>query len=203
MPAPEGVIGFVDVPGHERLIHNMLAGASGIDFALLVVAADDGVMPQTREHLAILDLLGIGRGLVALTKADLVDADRRAAARAGVANALLGTGLEAAEIVAVSSATGDGVEELRGRLLAAARETVAKPADAPFRLAVDRCFTLPGSGTVVTGTVLAGTVAPGDHLVASPSGLAGPRPRPARPEPQGRARRPGRPLRAQPRRRRA
>ncbi len=172
MPAGDGVIGFVDVPGHERLVHNMLAGASGIDFALLVVAADDGPMPQTREHLAILDLLGLTRGLVALTKADLVDPDRLAAARNETANALIGTGLEGAEIVAVSSATGAGVAALRARLEAAAAERSARPAGAPFRLAVDRSFTLPGAGTVVTGTVLAGSVAPGDHLVASPSGLA-------------------------------
>ena len=172
MPAGDGVIGFVDVPGHERLVHNMLAGASGIDFALLVVAADDGPMPQTREHLAILDLLGLTRGLVALTKADLVDPDRLAAARNETANALIGTGLDGAEIVAVSSATGAGVAALRARLEAAAAERSARPAGAPFRLAVDRSFTLPGAGTVVTGTVLAGSVAPGDHLVASPSGLA-------------------------------
>ena len=101
MPGADGkVIGFVDVPGHERFVHNMLAGATGIDFALLVVAADDGVMPQTREHLAILDLLGIERGIVALTKADLVEPDRLAAAHNEVANALLGTKLEGIEIIA-------------------------------------------------------------------------------------------------------
>ncbi len=172
MPATDGaVIGFVDVPGHERLIHNMLAGASGIDFALVVVAADDGVMPQTREHLAILDLLGLDRGLVALTKIDAADPDRIAAARNGIANALLGTGLEGAEIVPVSSVTGEGVETLRARLLRADRGVLAKPAEAPFRLAVDRAFTLPGSGTIVTGTVLSGHVAAGDRLRASPSGL--------------------------------
>ncbi len=172
LPTDAGVIGFVDVPGHERLVHNMLAGASGVDFALLVVAADDGVMPQTREHLAILDLLGLTRGLVALTKVDMVEPDRIAAARAGIANALLGTGLEGADILPVSSATGEGVDGLRARLEAAAHETVRKPADAPFRLAVDRSFTLAGAGTVVTGTVLAGRVRPGDQLRASPTGLA-------------------------------
>ncbi len=168
----DGVIGFIDVPGHEQLIHNMLAGASGIDFALLVVAADDGMMPQTREHLAILDLLGLSRGLVALTKIDLVDADRVAAARNEVANALIGTALEGAAIVAVSSVTNAGVDDLRAGLELAALETLRKPAEAQFRLAVDRSFTLQGSGTVVTGTVLSGSVVPGDHLVASPSGLA-------------------------------
>ena len=160
------------MPGHERLVHNMLAGATGIDFVLLVVAADDGVMPQTREHLAILDLLGVSRGVVALTKSDLVDADRLAAARSGIANALIGTGIEAAQILPVSSATGAGIADLRDRLCAAALVTTAKPADGRFRLAVDRCFTLPGAGTVVTGTVLCGAVAPGDQLLVSPSGLA-------------------------------
>ncbi len=172
MEAGEGeVIGFVDVPGHEKLVHNMLAGATGIDFAMLVVAADDGVMPQTREHLAIIDLLGIDRGLVALTKSDVVDGDRLAAARAEIANALIGTSLESAEILAVSSTTGEGVEALRMRLEAEARGTERKSADAPFRLAVDRSFTLQGAGTVVTGTVLSGEVAVGDQLVVSPSGL--------------------------------
>ena len=171
LPAADGaVLGFVDVPGHERLVHNMLAGASGIDFALLVVAADDGVMPQTREHLAILDLLGLTRGLVALTKIDAADPDRVAAARSGIANALLGTGLEGADILPVSSVTGEGVAALRDRILRAARDTPARRADAPFRLAIDRSFTLPGSGTVVTGTVLAGHVAPGHRLLASPEG---------------------------------
>ena len=115
------MLGFVDVPGHERFVHNMLAGATGIDFVLLVVAADDGVMPQTREHLAIVDLLGIGRGIVALTKADLVDAGARAPrSRAEIASALAGTGLAGAEIVPVSTVTGEGIDELRARLLAAA-----------------------------------------------------------------------------------
>ncbi len=170
MPGPEdGAIGFVDVPGHERLVHNMLAGATGIDFAMLVVAADDGVMPQTREHLAILDLLGLRRGLVALTKSDLVGAERLAAVRAGIAGALAGSGLEGADVLAVSSATGAGIEALRARLLSEAA-TIGKAVDAPFRLAVDRSFTLQGTGTVVTGTVLSGTVAPGDQLIVSPSG---------------------------------
>ncbi len=170
-PIGEAVVGFVDVPGHERLVHNMLAGASGIDFALIVVAADDGVMPQTREHLAIIDLLGVPRGLIALTKTDLADPDRIAAAEAGIANALIGTSLEGAPVLPVSSATGAGMDTLRAALERAARETVAKPLDAPFRLAVDRAFTLQGAGTVVTGTVLSGTVRPGDQVVASPAGI--------------------------------
>ncbi|HVH01848.1 MAG TPA: selenocysteine-specific translation elongation factor, partial [Amaricoccus sp.] len=159
MPGPPGsVIGFVDVPGHERLVHNMLAGASGVDFALVVVAADDGVMPQTREHLAILDLLGIRRGLVALTKIDAVAPARVGAARAEIAVALEGTALAGAEILSVSSVSGAGIPALRARLEAAAAEADADPADTPFRLAVDRSFTLQGTGTVVTGTVLAGRV---------------------------------------------
>ena len=172
MPGADGkVIGFVDVPGHERFVHNMLVGATGIDFALLVVAADDGVMPQTREHLAILDLLGIERGIVALTKADLVEPDRLAASHNEVANALLGTKLEGIEIIPTSYVTGIGISELHGRLLEASMQEHRQEAGA-FRLAVDRCFTLPGAGTVVTGIVLSGSVAVGDHVVISPKGIS-------------------------------
>ncbi len=173
LPAPDGaILGFVDVPGHERFIHNMLAGATGIDFALLVVAADDGVMPQTREHLAILDLLGVQQGMVALTKTDLVTSERCAEAAAEVAAMLAPTALAGAEIVPVSAATGAGIEALRDKLFAAARTLRARAADGRFRLAVDRCFTLAGAGTVVTGTVLSGAVAEDDRVVVSPSGLA-------------------------------
>ena len=115
------VLGFVDVPGHERFIRNMLAGATGVDFVLLVVAADDGVMPQTREHLAILDLLCVGRGLVALSKVDLVSSERRAEAEREVRDALRGTGLAASEVVGVSSVTGEGVEALWAAIFAAVR----------------------------------------------------------------------------------
>ena len=166
-----GVLGFVDVPGHEKFIHNMLAGATGIDLVLLAVAADDGVMPQTREHLAILDLLGVTRGIVALTKVDLVTEDLRAAATEEIAAALAGTALAGADIVPVSAATGEGVDALRDRLLDAARGFRAASAAGRFRLAVDRCFTLPGAGTVVTGTVLSGSVKVGDAVTVSPSGL--------------------------------
>jgi selenocysteine-specific elongation factor len=172
MPAPGGeVIGFVDVPGHEKFVHNMLAGAGGIDFALLVIAADDGIMPQTREHLAILDLLGIDRGLVAMTKVDLVDAERPKVVRAEIARALEGTGLAASEIVPVSAVSGEGIDTLRARLFAHTQAVERKPAEGRFRLAVDRSFTLSGVGTVVTGTVVSGAVAVGDHVVVSPSGL--------------------------------
>src|SRR5919199_534959 len=115
-----GVLGFVDVPGHERLVHTMIAGAASIGMALLVVAADDGVMPQTREHLQILSLLGIGRGLVALTKTDLVDADRAIEVELEIAALLEGTKLAGAEVFPVSAVTGAGIAALRDRLLAEA-----------------------------------------------------------------------------------
>jgi selenocysteine-specific elongation factor len=173
MPAPNGaVLGFVDVPGHEKFIHNMLAGAGGIDFVLLVVAADDGVMPQTREHLAIVDLLGVERGVVALSKADLVPPERREAATAQIAQLLEGTGLANTDILPVSSITGEGIDGLRARLFAEAQAASRRATTGRFRLAVDRSFSLPGVGTVVTGTVLSGAVAVGDHLTISPSGLA-------------------------------
>ena len=165
------VTGFVDVPGHERLIHTMLAGAGGIDFALLVVAADDGVMPQTREHVAILDLLGIGRGVVALTKADLGGPERRAGAAAEIRAALAATGLRDAPVIAVSSLTGEGIAELRAVLTAAEAATEPPAADAPLRFAVDRSFTLAGAGTVATGMVLTGRVRVDDIVTVSPSGL--------------------------------
>lgn len=165
------ITGFVDVPGHERLIHTMLAGAGGIDFALLVVAADDGIMPQTREHLAILDLLGIKRGIVALTKADLVGPERRADLAAEIRAALVDTGLSQAPIIAVSSLTGEGVEALRHTLAAAETETAARSDAGLLRFAVDRSFTLSGAGTVVTGMVLGGRVGLDDTVTVSPSGL--------------------------------
>ena len=173
LPAPDGsVLGFVDVPGHEKFVHNMLAGATGIDFVLLAIAADDGVMPQTREHLAIVDLLGIERGLVALTKADLAEPPQRAKVADGIRQALSTTKLADADILPVSTVTGEGVDELRHRLFEAARTIHASDTRGRFRLAVDRCFTLAGTGTVVTGTVLSGTVSVGDHVIVSPSGLA-------------------------------
>src|SRR5206468_12611486 len=172
LPASHGgVLGFVDVPGHERFIHNMLAGATGIDFVLLVVAADDGIMPQTREHLEIIDLLGVKRGAVALTKIDRVESARVAAARAEIEALLRGTALAGSPVFALSSITGDGVPALRAHLEAvAASPPPAGTADGCFRLAVDRCFTISGSGTVVTGTVFSGSVCVGDHLLVSPPG---------------------------------
>jgi selenocysteine-specific elongation factor len=172
LPAPDGaVLGFIDVPGHEKFVHNMLAGATGIDFVLLTVAVDDGVMPQTREHLAIVDLLGIERGVVALTKADLAAPARRAAVASDIARALSATRLAGADIVAVSAATGEGVDDLRQKLFDISRTIGARAALGRFRLAVDRSFTLTGIGTIVTGTVLSGAVSMGDRVVVSPSGL--------------------------------
>jgi selenocysteine-specific elongation factor len=171
LPTPDGaVLGFVDVPGHEKFVHNMLAGATGIDFVLLVIAADDGVMPQTQEHLAIVDLLGIGRGIVALTKTDLVSAERSAAAIEEVTELLSPTALAGSEIIPVSAITGEGVGVLRARLIAAAQSIRRAGASGRARLAVDRCFTLQGAGTVVTGTVLSGAFMIGDHVIISPSG---------------------------------
>jgi selenocysteine-specific elongation factor len=165
------VTGFVDVPGHEKFVHTMLAGAGGIDLALLVVAADDGIMPQTREHLAILDLLGVSRAIVALTKADLAGPDRIAALGAEIVATLALTGLSGAPVMPVSAMTGMGVDALRGALVRAEAETAARASDSRFRLVVDRSFTLAGAGTVVTGTVVSGRVALGDQVVISPSGL--------------------------------
>jgi selenocysteine-specific elongation factor len=165
-------LGFIDVPGHERFVHTMVAGASGIDIALLVVAADDGVMPQTLEHLAILDLLRIGRGLIALTKADLATSERLAEVNAQIREATAGTMLDGADILPVSSTTGLGIDALRDRLAAEARALGDRAADGRFRLAVDRVFTLHGIGVVVTGTVLSGVVRVKDQVLLSPSGLA-------------------------------
>jgi selenocysteine-specific elongation factor len=173
LPADDGaVLGFVDVPGHEKFVRNMLAGATGIDYVLLVVAADDGVMPQTIEHLAIVDLLGITHGIVALTKIDLVSPARRDEVAHDIRDRLSGTRLAQLEILPVSTLTGKGIAELRSELFAAARRFVARVASGCFRLAVDRCFTLNGVGTVVTGTVLSGAVGVGEAVRISPCGLS-------------------------------
>jgi selenocysteine-specific elongation factor len=160
--------GFVDVPGHERFVHTMLAGASGIDTALLVVALPEGIRPQTREHFQILSLLGIDRGVVALTKADIA-ADRVPAVAAELRALLAGTPLAGAPMVPVSAVTGQGIAALRDALLAAAGPT-RPPAGHP-RLAVDRAFTLSGAGLIVTGTLVSGRIAVEDRLLLSPSGL--------------------------------
>src|SRR5690349_662073 len=162
--------GFIDVPGHERFTHNMLAGAQGIDLVLLVVAADDGVMPQTREHLAIVELLGIPRALVAITKCDRVDGARVQAVREQV-SALLAPGPYAgAPLMALSSVTFDGIDTLRQALLDAQREVSQRSTEGGFRLAIDRAFSVAGAGIVVTGTALSGQVAVGDTLLLGPQG---------------------------------
>jgi selenocysteine-specific elongation factor len=167
-----GVAGVVDVPGHEAFVRTMLAGATGIDLALLVVAADEGVMPQTREHVAILNLLGVQGGVVALTKRDLVDDDWLDLVRLELAEALAGTTLEHAPMIPTSVVSGAGLGELREALAAAAREIVARPADDVFRLPIDRAFTVKGTGTVVTGTVWSGTIARDDVVRIMPGDRA-------------------------------
>ena len=166
-------LGFVDVPGHERLVRTMVAGATGVDCALLVVAADDGVMPQTREHAAILDLLGLARGVVAITKADRVGPERIAAVAEEARALLAGTGLAGAPILPCSALTGTGIPEVLAQLEEAGADAASRAADRErgFRLAIDRCFTLPGAGLVVTGAVHAGTVRIGDRVVVSAKGI--------------------------------
>jgi selenocysteine-specific elongation factor len=168
------VLGFIDVPGHERLVHTMVAGACGIDFALLVVAADDGVMPQTREHLAILGLLGVSNGAVALTKVDRVGEERLHAVKTEIAATLASTALSAAPVFALNATVPDdpGTESLRQHLHATAARFPMRRAQGLFRLAVDRVFTLPGHGTVVTGTVFSGEIAVGDTVSVMPSGVS-------------------------------
>ena len=159
---------IVDVPGHERFIHTMLAGAGGVDAVLLVVAADAGVQPQTAEHFQICRLLGLQRGAVALTKCDLGSAEQRAAVRGQVSSLVAGSFLAEAPLLAVSSKTGEGLAALRGAL--EALPAAARDAGAPFRLPVDRAFAMPGFGAVVTGTLLAGTIRPGAEAVLEPGG---------------------------------
>ena len=162
-------LGFVDVPGHERFVHNMLAGATGIDAALLVVSAVEGIKPQTVEHLQIVDLLGLDRGIVALTKSDLTNDDQILERMAEVETLLASTSLKGAEIIPVSALTGQGIDELKAKLLALGES--GKGVTGFARLAVDRCFVLSGAGVVVTGTIHAGEIKVDDRLVLTPSGL--------------------------------
>src|SRR5688572_4055624 len=164
-------ISIVDVPGHERFVKNMLAGVGGIDAALLVVAADEGIMPQTREHLAILNLLGIGRGLVALTKKDLVDDEWIGLLTEEIGDALKGTTLAGAKVVPVSALGRDGLETLKTELDQLLEQTPAKRDVGRPRLPVDRVFSLGGFGTVVTGTLLDGALTLGQELEVLPAGL--------------------------------
>ncbi len=158
-------LGYVDVPGHERFVKNMLAGVATIDFALLVVAADDGVMPQTEEHLAILGLLGIQHGAVAITKIDRVEADRVHEVEAEVEALLAPTALAGAPMFPVSGEVGTGMDALRQHLEDAARSHADRAVKGHFRLSVDRAFTVPGAGLIVTGAVFSGQVAVGDRLL--------------------------------------
>jgi len=166
-----GRLGFVDVPGHTRFISNMLAGVSAIDCALLVIAADDGVMPQTKEHLEILNLLGIRQGLIALTKIDRVDPARVEEVSEQIQQATANTFLEEAEIFPVSSETGEGIDTLQVALEVTAEEISTRSQDGLFRLAIDRCFSVKGSGIVVTGSVFAGSIATGDEVFLMPQGI--------------------------------
>jgi selenocysteine-specific elongation factor len=165
------VLGFVDVPGHGRFIRNMLAGVGAIDYALLVVAADDGCMPQTAEHLAILDLLKIPAGVIVITKTDRMAPERVAQVKAQIAARVRGTFLEDADIFPVSNPTGEGIEALRTYLFDIASAAGRRRKGGHFRLAVDRRFSLRGVGLVVTGAVFSGSVAVGDQLVISPTGI--------------------------------
>jgi selenocysteine-specific elongation factor len=163
-------LGFVDVPGHERFIRNMLAGVAGIDFALLVIAADDGPMQQTLEHLTILDLLGVNRGAVALSKIDRVASERVEEVAHNVSALLQNSSLAGAPVFPLSGLSGQGVAKLRVYLEDAARQMGGRDAVGNFRLAVDRCFTVTGAGVVVTGSVFSGRVVIGDQLILSPQG---------------------------------
>jgi selenocysteine-specific elongation factor len=165
-------VSVVDVPGHERFIRTMVAGASGIDLALIVVACDDGVMPQTREHVAICTLLGIERAVVALTKRDLVEDIEAGLARAEVEELLAGGPLAAAEIVETAISDADSIERVRSAIERASEGLSPVHADGATRLPIDRSFTLRGIGSVVTGTLWSGTVGIGDHLVLAPDGPA-------------------------------
>lgn len=165
-----GEVSVVDVPGHERFVNNMLAGVGGIDVALLVVAADESVMPQTREHLAILDLLRIPRGMVALTKTDLVDDEWLELVSADVEDALGGTALEGARILPVSAHTGEGLPELIGAIDAMLQDIPAKRDLARPRLPIDRAFTMTGFGTVVTGTLIDGHLETGQEVELAVAG---------------------------------
>jgi selenocysteine-specific elongation factor len=168
---PSGrTMGVVDVPGHEKFVRQMVAGATGIDVVLLVVAADDGVMPQTREHLAIIDLLGVSRGVVAITKADLADEEWLEVVRADVEQLISATSIAGAPIVPVSAKAGTGLTELLAALDAVADTTEPRHAELPMRLPVDRVFTIAGAGTVVTGTMWSGTAKRDDAVELFPSG---------------------------------
>jgi selenocysteine-specific elongation factor len=163
-------LGFIDVPGHERFVKNMLAGASGIDVVLMVIAAGEAVMPQTREHFDICRLLGLRHGVVAMTKSDLADADTLELTRMEIEEFVAGSFLENAPIVAVSAVTGAGIDELRQALVNAASDAVVKDASSYFRLPIDRSFSMRGHGCVVTGTLISGTLNVEEEVELFPPG---------------------------------
>ena len=169
---PSGnIISIIDVPGHEKFVKTMVAGVTGIDFVMLVVAADEGVMPQTLEHIDILSLLNVKDGVVALTKNDLVDDEWLEMVRGDIVKALKGTTLEGIPIISVSSLTGSGIDELVGSLEKLTLKASSEAGHALFRLPVDRVFTMTGHGTVITGTVSGGTISKGDVVEILPEGL--------------------------------
>jgi selenocysteine-specific elongation factor len=171
---PDGrTVGIIDVPGHERFVRNMVAGATGIDMVMLVVAADDGVMPQTREHLAIMRILGVSRGFVVLTKIDMVDEEMVLLAEDDIRGAVAGTFLEGAPIVPISSTTGVGLDALKTLLAKLASEAVPRTAEGVFRMPIQRVFSARGFGTVVTGIPVSGTARVGEVLEVLPSGKKG------------------------------
>jgi len=171
MDLGERRIAVVDVPGHERFVKSMVAGATGLDLVTLVIAADEGVMPQTREHLDICELLGVRRGLIVLSKSDLVDQEWLGMVTADVRAAVANTFLATAPIIPVSTKTGAGMDDLRAAIAKSIDELPPRPSGGVFRLPVDRIFTVKGFGTIVTGTVLGGEVKLGDELAVIPSGL--------------------------------
>jgi selenocysteine-specific elongation factor len=164
-------LGIVDVPGHEKFVKNMVAGATGIDIVVMVIAADEGVMPQTREHMEICTLLGVQYGLVALTKVDLVDKEWLELALEDVREFIRGTFLESSPIIPVSAVTGRGIPEFIDALDGLSRKIPERPPSNLFRLPVDRVFTMKGFGTVVTGTLISGSVQVGDSIMVYPSGI--------------------------------
>jgi selenocysteine-specific elongation factor len=173
LPSPNGEplrLGFIDVPGHEKFVRNMLAGVGGIDLVLFVIAADEGIKPQTREHFDICRLLGLQRGLTVLTKSDLVDRETLDVVRSEVGEFVRGSFLGGAPIVPVSSTSGAGIDALKRDLARAAAAAASKPADAPFRLPIDRVFTMKGFGTVVTGTLISGALRKEEEVEILPAG---------------------------------
>src|SRR5262245_5915780 len=173
LPSPSGDayrLGIVDVPGHERFIKNMLAGATGVDLAVLVIAADDSIMPQTREHLEILKLLGLRHGVIALTKCDLVDETTLEVVELEIRELVQNSFLAEASIIRTSAQTGKGIDQLKAAITAVCAKTEVRDNIDWFRLPIDRSFVVQGHGTVVTGSVVCGSVKVGDELEWQPRG---------------------------------